>query len=471
MAISLIAKPDSFSPAYNPLKYIYDSTNKNETGFKYVFDIYDTASTDKIAEYRVFPNLDGYGEVDLSRLLQSYVSYDFDPTQDGTFKASNSYFQYSVKIGEEFVDEVSYTASLTQNGSYTKITATHAYAVGDQVVVTQTSPGAANPTLDGLHTVTAVTGTTDFTINVLWSEITDATTNGVVNFADNRKTITRDIVTVSGAYVFNGALPFEDWNTYVSTDYILTANTDKFLTSMPLEFSATPEQELWINFLTNGVATGYAYFQNDQGDIFRKGINTASSRIEMVGCGPGNTGTLVTVFGSGNLVESDTLYYDFWYTNSAFTQHSVKYRINIDTRCKINEWHVLFLDRMGSLGSFAFQLRDKFTGVVTNEKYNQDITGVVTSNVWAYKSFEQGMRTINPRIEETLEMNTNWMTEDEARYFSELVSSPQTWLFDGTNYYACTIEDKSYEIERQRNKNLIRKTVKIIRSVQDRVNG
>ena len=59
MATSLIAKPQSITPAYNEIKYIYDSTNNNEDGFKYIFDIYDASAT-KIAEYRVLPDISGY---------------------------------------------------------------------------------------------------------------------------------------------------------------------------------------------------------------------------------------------------------------------------------------------------------------------------------------------------------------------------------------------------------------------------
>ena len=130
MATSLIAKPQSITPAYNEIKYIYDSTNNNEDGFKYIFDNYD-ASSNKIAEYRVLPDISGYGEVDLSRLLQSYVSKDYDPSvtdQDPT----NSYYEYAVHIGEEYVASYDYTSALTQNGSYVQINLTsQPFSVGD----------------------------------------------------------------------------------------------------------------------------------------------------------------------------------------------------------------------------------------------------------------------------------------------------------------------------------------------------
>ena len=37
---TIIAQPQQLMPAYNPIKYIIDNTNKNEPGFRYIFSIY-----------------------------------------------------------------------------------------------------------------------------------------------------------------------------------------------------------------------------------------------------------------------------------------------------------------------------------------------------------------------------------------------------------------------------------------------
>ena len=469
MATSLIAKPQSLTPAYNPIKYIYDSTNNGEDGFKYIFDIYDSTST-KIAEYRVLPNIDGYGEIDLSRLLQNYVSFDFDSSNITYFDPTNSYYEYEVKVGEEYIEDVAYTSNLTQNGSYVKITATHSFQVGDQVTIVEDT--VTNPSINGLFTVTAITTTIDFTVNPSWSEITDATEDGTVSYADKRKTVTRDIVTVSSVYVFNGALPFADWINYNETQYILDNNKDKLFTSVPAETSQTLSQDMWVNFGINSIKTGFVYFENSTGDIFKKAIGTVGGDlISMASVGVNNYGSLTLVSGSGSLVEDDVTYYDYWYADSVGTQHSQKYRINIDRRCVINFNEIAFLDRMGSIGSFAFQLRDKLTGKVSKDTYNQHLEGSVTSQEWGYDTEAQGQRNINNRIEETYELQTNWMSEDDNDYFSELVSSPQTWVKINSVYYSCIVQERGYEKVRQRNKKLIRKSIKVILSVQDVING
>lgn len=464
MAITLIAAPDNFSPAYNHLKHIYDSTNKNLDGFRYVFDVYQTGGS-KIAEYRVLPRItDGYGEIDLSRLLQNYVTYVY-PSGTNEIAVANSAYQYTLKIGEEYVTTFSYTASVVQDGIYVEITPTvaHSFVVGDRVVITQADGGVANPNLEGLFTVTAVNGTTSFTVNSLWSEVTDATINGEVRYSDNRKTVTRDIRTETAAWVYDGAIKPQDFRSYDGSVYLLNAVTDKFLTTMPREMWITPTQDLFVLTGNNNVTTGNIRFQDSNGSFFNYNV-TNNDIVTLCNVGANNSTAL-----DPNTID----YYDFWFAGASptFTQQSEKIRVYIDQRCKINDYEILFYDRLGSWGSFAFQLKDYKRGTVTKEVYNQDLIGSVASAKWTYDTYEFGSRVVFPAIDETLELNTNWMTEDMAEYFSELVSSPQTYIKIGSTYLACIVQDTSYEIERQRNKNLIRKTITVKLANQTPING
>ena len=45
-----IAVPQVLTPAYNPVKYFYASTNSGFAGFKFIFDIYESGTANKIAE-------------------------------------------------------------------------------------------------------------------------------------------------------------------------------------------------------------------------------------------------------------------------------------------------------------------------------------------------------------------------------------------------------------------------------------
>lgn len=468
MALTKIAEPYDFSPAYNPLRFIYDSTNKNEDGFKYIYDIYESGTANKIGEYRVFPRIDdGYGEVDLSPLLRSKVSFTF---QQGTEDASaaDSFYQYDVKIGEEYITRVSYTSSLINNSGNVKITATHSYQVGDQVLISQADGGTANPQLEGLHTVISINTTTAFTVSALWTDVTDTTIDGTVQYADNRKTITRAIATLSGKRVFNGAFKHNDFATYNQNDYILTSSSDFFLTYQPRTFYITEEQEVYFNLSSGNSTTGFIVFENDGGDKLKYAAN-ASGYVYQANVGASANPTTV-VSGTVGHIKASTQYYDVWYESVAGLRYSVKYRFYIDRRCRIEDYQIVFLDRLGSFSSFAFPLRAYERGNITRDTYNQRVEGSVSSTRWNYSTQEFGFKTYKVDVEKTMELNTNWMTEDMAEYFEQLLTSPMTFLYDGTSYVPCIIQDSSFEIERQRNKKLIRKTVTIKLANQDTIN-
>jgi hypothetical protein len=471
MAITTINEPFDITPAYNPIKFLYNSTNKNNLGFKYIFDVYESGTANKIAEYRVFPRYgDGYGEIDLSKLLQNKVSYDFDQVLIESDPATNSYYKYDLKVGEEYVVTYTYTANLVNNGGNIQITPTtaHTFQVGDQIVL---FAGVANSAVNGLWTVIAISGTTNFTINALFANVNNPTDNGTVNYADNRKTITRDIVTALDKYVFNGAISWSGFRTYSENNFILDDPNDSLLTNIPTTgFKITETQDLWVNILNNFDTTGYMVFGNSDGDIFAKPI-TDNALITQVGVGINNQGTLTALVGSLPLIKPTTTSYSFVYTDSSYNDSSLIYRIDIDRRCVIEQFEIAFLDRLGSFGSFAFQLRAYEQGNVNKTTYKQDVQGYTDSGMWTYGTDEKGTRVINPTVEKTIQLNTNWLTIEMDNYFQELMTSPETYIKIGGRYFACVINETSFEVARQKNKNLIMRSVSVTLSNQDSING
>jgi hypothetical protein len=384
MAQTTIASPQVLTPAYNPIKYIVDSTNKNKNGFKYIFDIYESGTANKIGEYKVLPTFGtGYGEEDLSKLLQTQVSWDLQTQLTSFYGAPNSYYQYDVKVGEEFVAEFAYTSSLTNASGNVQINVTNTFASGDQ--------------------------------------------------------------------------------------------------------------DLYLN-IVNPKGTDRVIFENSNGGSFYKAISSADEIVQ-VPVGPNNYGILV---GTGDLIDNNTEWYEFFFANGATLsqQDSVRYRVYLDRRVLISEYHILFLDRMGSWSSFAFQLKSYERGDVTRELYNQDVAGFVNgADEWTYNTEEFGFRSMNINVTKSFDLNTNWMTQNMATYFEELVTSPQTFLKivtyvttedgiplidedgcpihipESTLYQPCIVNNNSYEVFNQRNKNLIKQSISVRLANQDNING
>ena len=482
MATTIIAQPQDFTPAYNECKFIVDSTNVNNDGFRYIFEVFESGTATRIGYYKALPTYGtGYGEQDLSKLLSNMVTFDFDPTVVTFYDAVNSYYNYDVKIGEEYIFDLSYTASLVNNGGSVRITATHPFVVGDQVNITQADGGVANPSVEGLHTVIAITGTTNFTINALWADVTDATINGVVKYADNRKTVDLDIISTLDKYIFNGVQPWLEMPNWDETDYELDGVTKAWLTNQPKTFNCTPSQDLWLNLRGDGIGINKrVYFENDNGDLFYKAI-AGGDYIKGVAVGPNNFGSLTVVSGTGPLIKDSTKRYQVWYSDGAFNPvQSLSYEITIDRRPVITQYNILFLDRMGSWSSFAFQLKSYEKLNIKRETYNKDVPGFVSGAEWQYKSYEQGSVNYNTQVSKTIDLNTNWMTEAQAYYFQELVTSPQTYIAPVTfvscepvlgEYISCNVMNNSFDIDTVRNKHLIRQQLQVRLSNNDMING
>jgi len=488
MAITAQAIPQVLTPAYNPIKYIYDSTNKNLGGFKYIFDIYESGTTNKIAEYRVLPTYGtGYGEIDLSKLLQAKVSFDLEPFNTTVYDAPNSHYKYDVKVGEEYLTTTSYTSALTQYttspyAGRVQINVANTFAVGDQIVITQTGLGAVNPNLEGLFSVLVATPTY-IVVNSLWSQIVNVNKDGDITYADGRRTITRDIATKLNMYVFNGAIPWTQWPSYNHLDYFLNSPSDKFLTTLPAqEFYATLSQDLWMNAVYGGPGPGThkIIFTNDAAEIFEKNVS-ATDHVTGNAVGPNNSGTLTVVSGALPLIKPTTQWYEFYYEHNS-NQVTQPYRVNIDRRVQSQEYSIIFLDRFGSWGSFAFTGRYYENGNVTREQYNQDVAGYIDSSEWTYDLTDRGFINSYVSVENTIDLNTNWMNEQMAEYFTELVSSPYTYFkisnYDescdvpaSTEYVSCNIVTSTFEKFKQRNKNLIKQSITIKLANNDMVNG
>ena len=466
MATTIIAQPQVLMPAYNPIKYIIDNADKNEPGFRYIFTIYPATGShipaNVVAQYKTLPVYGtGYGEQDISKLMQSKVGFDTSAFGLDSAQATNSWYQYDIDLGYEYIDNINYGTSLANNGGNVQISFTaHGFVQGDQISITQDDFGVANPGVEGLHTVLSATAN-NFTINALWADVTDVTINGTVTYADLRKTIVLDDEAIVDQEVFNGAynnnINSSDNTPFPYNDFYVVSVDGNLLTS--LVYSVPPSTFLGASFYMN--LRVYAdiynvnYLDMSNNVIDQYTVNVAADGIHTFSVGP------------TALVTED--YYVVISNSLGF--NSENYLFTYDNRCTINNDQLIYLDRMGSWQSFAFQLKTYEKGQVTREQYNQHIDGQVVSAEWVGVPLQTGFRTYNTNVTKTFDLNTNWMNENDGKRFQELLTSPQVYYYTDSYYCACVVEATNFDVFRQRNKNLIKQSVTIRLAQQDPING
>ena len=342
MATTIIAQPQVFMPAYNPIKYIIDNADKNEPGFRYIFTIYPATGShipaNVVAQYKTLPVYGtGYGEQDVSKLMQSKVGFDTSAFGLDSAQATNSWYQYDIDLGYEYIDNINYATSLANNGGNVQISFTaHGFVQGDQISITQDDLGVANPGVEGLHTVLSATAN-NFTINALYADVTDVTINGTVTYADLRKTIVLDDEAIVDREVFNGAynnnINSSDNTPFPYNDFYGVSADGNLLTS--LVYSVPPSTFLGANFYLNlrVYADIYTvnYYDMSNNVLDQYSVNVAADGIHTFSVGP------------TALVTED--YYVVITNSLGFI--SENYLFTYDNRCAINDDQLIYLDRMG----------------------------------------------------------------------------------------------------------------------------
>ena len=486
-----IAYPQPFVPVYNPIYYKFALANFQDNGFRYLISLTNEITGEQIANFNIIPDIDGTGYIDVSKYLSNFTTVDFETYSFGGFinNCDNSYIKYKISLGYEVNEEwtyLSYTASSVNSINYTQLVQNdqvtpNTFAVGDQISIT-TLNGLTAP-INGLHTVLATTPYT-VTIDVLFPGTSSTPIGGSVKYSDNRKTKYNDIYVLENNYGFNGVL---DWNVYKDYDYksyyaeendtglelyLLTSLIPyNFITQYPVYY-VTPEQDFFFNLAYDGIGGDMDFFITDSFSNTQQYIIAATAGgVGVIRQFKINIGEIL----NEGYWDENTEWIEF-YTSYKSETKSFTYRLYIDRRCKIEDYEILFMDRLGSLLSFSFPLRAKEKGQIQRDMFNKYIdpfagasrTPELTNTTLDLK--DAGKTIYNVDLTKEIELNTNWMTDEMSVLFEELLTSPYTWIKKLGNYYPCIVKENSFEIERQKNKNLIRKTITVEYSNKNAIN-
>jgi hypothetical protein len=488
--VQVIKRSQEITPVYNPVIFNFFSVDYASPGFRYLVDLYNLRDSSKIASFKVLPINDGSGYIDISKPLSNLVSVDFK-NSGATYDADqvNSYVDYEIQLGKEYqfnwpFDSISsyggtgpYSTKTRLNNSLLTL---HSYTVGDQINISTYPTGTSGP-LTGLHRVVAIPSTSSIVVDVNYTGATGSSTilGGITSFADGRKTSFPNDNDYSGL-AFNGACTFQGLRNFGGGQYLLQEYLeDGFVVSSILNSTSDryDRAEWWmnnnqfmdINVLIDPQATGEYIckwdYLNKAGTVLASGSlgvgipsgNSYAGKMKQFRIGFANTvGT--TNYPTGYALQ-------FWIEEDySSTQVSRNYFVYHDKRCPIEPYVIAFMDRFGSIMSYSFPLRAKESGKIKRDTYTKtiDYQPSVGSYANIYPTTAAGDTTYSVNLEKELELNTNWMSDFMSESFEELLTSPYTWIkMPDNNYYACTVQETGFETERQKNKRLIRKTVKV----------
>jgi hypothetical protein len=494
MSITITARPrTSQQAAYNPIVYEFDSTQKNQPGFRYIVELFNLFTGQKITEFRIAPApVHGRGYVDVSKILSNFV--DKSLQFQSVYNATNStMINYSARFGEEFQLNWVFNDYIFSAGSIALTTdsafgagfsnATHSFSVGDQIFIQMNTTYNDNrDNLNGYFTVTEILSNKTIVINLPFSVVGSGPASpGKITYADGRKTRLLNLANTGKTpqQAFNMALDLDELKQTLDSNnwnWLLNSPSKELLTDLPDEYPMHLTQFGYAHAYDNDNNNAFwMYVENSEGEVFRKIISTGgTSLVRGFSYGPGNIGTLIPVTGVLPLIKPVTKWYKFWTANGADVRTSKEYTINVDRRCLIEPIQILFMDRKGSWSTFMFDLRQKRRLTTEKKSYRKEFGRIQTGSPTNWATFDktdQGLINYTSRGQLKYELNTNWLDDSENIYFEQLLTSPYTYVnFGDGAWKACIVEDGQFETELQRNRRLIRRTISITPAIEDPIN-
>jgi hypothetical protein len=378
----------------------------NETRVKFVAEVYigaslasvnPTANT-PIGTFKTTPNNAGVGMFDLRNVIENYVKADNMAAKGSKYKTTTT--SAAVRHPVHLIDKYSLNTNL---GRYMLVRFSVEYLVGTTVQI---------------NTNTQANSSSFFIFNG-YVKHTDVLTKSGNNFA------------------------------YDTDKFILVDGTSEFLTNAPTTQYANLEDYGTLSMVssTAGFHTIRIEYFNSAGNsigsesIDKSGLNgawtnwaTLSPRqILHFGCFPGN----LQNWGSGfaSYVATGAIQggsYTIVAQNSGFNEISKTYTIKLNCPngkgyepirlCWLNQW--------GAWDYYTFTQKSIKSTSTSGATYNQ-LAGTWNESVYRPDSYKGGKKAFRVNATEKITMNSNFVTEDEAVMFEELVNSPEVYLLKG----------------------------------------
>lgn len=398
MAITIENSPQTYSPVFNPMRFVCSSNNiAGQNFFFYLIRVKDSSGT-TIHQERQIPRYDNdYLLFDVARVLEKYTTYDISGITGGTTgvrKTSNVFKEYTV----QFIEEYGATASGVASGSTATSSTGYAYngVFTDEVF----------NSFDDSDYLIQTTGTNKF--------LTDFR-GGNIRIKSGQR--------------------FE-------LGWITSAGVSE------------PSKSVVIKTY-NSAGTNLGTYKI--ANTFSAGTTTADKFLSvLVGTGDLNSTTLSS--GSQPIITDSVDTYQVYIENNSSTRVSEIITFEIDRECyKTDEIRLHWVNSLGRIDSFNFNFASERSKDVKQSRFRRD-RGSFSGSVFSTTNHEFGLTNFYTQSDRKIKVRTDYINNTEAVWLENLIDSPQICgevdgkyiplLMDTTTYRRQTIElNKLFSVE------------------------
>lgn len=138
-----------------------------------------------------------------------------------------------------------------------------------------------------------------------------------------------------------------------------------------------------------------------------------------------------------------------YYTIQVFDNSAVAatelYRYNITEWCSEYDLkHLWYLNRHGAMESQGFYLKREDAWTVERGMMKQQTRELLTSTRYGENTEKHAFKAFDTRSRQRVSLYTDWLTDAEAEYLKELVTSPVVFFEDDGYFIPVNIENQEY---------------------------
>jgi len=267
-------------------------------------------------------------------------------------------------------------------------------------------------------------------------------------------------LTTSSGYCFNGVFSPLDFLDFATNTYVLQNSSSQFLTDKPVKFETRSGEKLILGFMTDAANEAYnleviSYY--DDGTIFNTvrvtnpyaALSNREDRSINVRVDYDWLNSLVNAdlsFGTTPIFVTNYEYYEVRIKNNSGTVVSETIRIypGEDICSKYTPIRFKFMNNYGKYDYYTF------TGAMTKNTNIKRNTYKSNPNQWSttnynYSTMSRGLSQYETILDDTITINSDWITEAESIWLEQLVTSPDVYIYDGSNLVSVNITDSSYQ--------------------------
>ncbi len=413
MSVTIIQTPEQFTPGYNEQIFVTSGTTAGKNNYQYIFNIYNSSGTKIVPSIKIPPRpTDSWAVFDAGRIIEAYLASDIAILPNGQegFKTNdNSYYAYTVKVGEEFdistTGVTSYPDQVTSSGTINAWNAAYPFQEFHDYNPTARI-GNISPLAEMLTSI---------------GDIVIANGYKKINFDEN------------------------EW-LYGMVNSINTFNFLLIITVDP-------------------TGNGGVYKIANPFNL----LPTSQSKFVRVPAGTRNlnkipSSSITIAVGALPIIKSTTTFYEIGFVDASLnsTARALGYAISetyLNECSKYDSYRLHFLNKYGGFDSVTFDKISRVNEDIERKQYKK-LYGSTTGR-WSYNNYDRGIVNYNTSIKDKLTLNSNWITEAEAEWLEQLVASPEIYWDNNDELWAVNITNTQYEKKKMVNDLVFNLTIEV----------